>query len=74
MRILLVHDIVGSLGGAETNVFATAVALGRRGHSVGLLARHSSGRGEDPWHDLFGENLFWMGNQSPVGVARRFER
>jgi glycosyltransferase involved in cell wall biosynthesis len=73
MKILTVHYIVGSLGGAETNVFATAEALCSRGHQVGLLARRSSGKGEAAWRDLFGENLFWMGNQSPVALARSFE-
>ena len=73
MNILTVHDILGSLGGAETNVFATADALSRRGHQVGLLARRSSGKGEPAWRDLFGQNLFWMGDQSPVALARRFE-
>jgi len=73
MKILTVHDTFGSLGGAETNVFATAGALMQRGHTVGLLATRSSGKGEDAWKELFHENLFWMGNQSPVGVARRFE-
>jgi hypothetical protein len=37
MKILLVHDSFESLGGAETNVFATADALRRRGHEVGML-------------------------------------
>ena len=73
MRILTVHDTFGSLGGAETNVFATSDALIRRGHAVGVLARRSSGKGETAWNDLFGPNVFWMGNQSPVAVARRFE-
>jgi glycosyltransferase involved in cell wall biosynthesis len=73
MKILMVHDTLGSLGGAETNVFATAGALMQRGHTVGLLAARSSGKEEASWNELFRENLFWMGNQSPVGVARRFE-
>jgi glycosyltransferase involved in cell wall biosynthesis len=73
MKILTVHDTLGSFGGAETNVLATAGALMARGHTVGLLAARASGKGEDAWHDLFRDNLFWMGNQSPVGVARRFE-
>lgn len=72
MRILLVHDIFGSLGGAETNVFAAADALSRRGHQVGLLAQKSSGKGEQPWRELFAGNLYWMNGEPPAAVARRF--
>jgi glycosyltransferase involved in cell wall biosynthesis len=73
MKILTVHDTFGSLGGAESNVLASSDALSRRGHSVGLMAARSSGRGEEAFQSVFRENLFWMGNQSPVSVARRFE-
>jgi glycosyltransferase involved in cell wall biosynthesis len=72
MKILLVHDVIGSLGGAETNVFATADAFIRRGHQVGLLARRSSGVGEAEWRELFAGNLFWMNNEPAAAVARRF--
>jgi glycosyltransferase involved in cell wall biosynthesis len=68
----LVHDTLGSLGGAETNVFATAEAFSRRGHVAGLLAGRSSGKGEAPWRELFGGNLFWMNNEPAAAVARRF--
>ncbi len=72
MKILFVHDILGSLGGAETNVLATAQAFARLGHEVGLLAQRPSGKGECPWHDRFERNLFWMNNEPAVAVARRF--
>jgi glycosyltransferase involved in cell wall biosynthesis len=72
MKLLFVHDIIGSLGGAETNVFATADALTRRGHQAGLLAQRSSGKGDGPWRDLFSENLFWMNNEPAGAIAHRF--
>jgi glycosyltransferase involved in cell wall biosynthesis len=72
MKILFVHDILGSLGGAETNVFATAEAFRRHGHKVGLLAQRSSGKAVSPWQDLFAENLSWMNNEPALAVARRF--
>ena len=63
----------GSMGGAETNIFATASALSGRGHVVGLLARRSSGRGEEAWHELFGKELFFSGQESAGRVALRFQ-
>jgi glycosyltransferase involved in cell wall biosynthesis len=72
MKILLVHDIFGSFGGAETNVFATADALRRRGHEIALLAQKSSGKGEAAWLELFAGNLHWMNGEPAAAVARRF--
>ncbi len=68
----MVHDIFGSFGGAETNVFATAGGLRARGHEVGLLARRSSGKGEPAWRELFGGNLYEMNGEPPEAVARQF--
>jgi glycosyltransferase involved in cell wall biosynthesis len=72
MKILVVHDIVGSLGGAEANVFATAEAFSRRGHEVGLLAQRLSGKSERAWRDLFASNLYWINNEAAASVARGF--
>jgi glycosyltransferase involved in cell wall biosynthesis len=72
MKILLVHDIYGSFGGAETNVLATAEALIGRGHEVGLLARSSSGRGEAAWRELFGESLYGLAGEPTSEIAARF--
>ena len=66
MNIFFVHEILGSFGGAESNLLATATELRARGHRVGLLAQKRSGKGEDAWEALFGENLFWLRD----GVAR----
>ncbi len=48
---------MGSFGGAETNIFATATELRDRGHTVGLLHGASTGRGEKEWKELFGERF-----------------
>ena len=66
MNTLFVHETLGSFGGAESNLLATATELRARGHRVGLLAQKRSGRGEAAWEELFGGNLFWLSN----GVAR----
>ena len=41
MRLLYVHERIGTLGGAEINILRTAHELRRRGHIVGLA--HGSG-------------------------------
>jgi glycosyltransferase involved in cell wall biosynthesis len=72
MKILLVHDIFGSFGGAEANVFATAGGLRARGHEVALLARRPSGKGEPAWREIFGTHLYELNSEPPAAVARRF--
>ena len=66
MNILFVHETLGSFGGAEGNLLATATELRTRGHRVGLLTQRRSGRGEDAWDELFGGNLYWLAD----GVTR----
>lgn len=66
MNILFVHETLGSFGGAESNLLATATELRARGHRVGLLTQKRSGKGEGAWEELFGGNLFWLTD----GVAR----
>ena len=65
MNLLFVHERLGSFGGAESNLFATAVELHRRGHRLGLLAREGTGRNESAWKALFGDRLFWS-DRDPV--------
>jgi|SRR5579862_4368284 len=72
MRILFIHRTLGSFGGAESNVFATAGALRRRGHTVGLVAERTSGKGESVWHDLFAKNLSWAKGGDSADLARSF--
>ncbi len=53
MKLLFVHEYLGAMGGAETNLFEVATALRQRGHEVALLHGRSTGRNEAEWHDLF---------------------
>lgn len=62
INLLYVHESMGSLGGAEANVFITATEMKKRGLRVGLLTRRATGRNEDAWRELFGEALYWIDN------------
>ena len=53
LRLLFVHERFGALGGAETNLLATARALRKRGHVVNLLHGASTGKGEAGWGETF---------------------
>ncbi|MCC5023911.1 MAG: glycosyltransferase [Candidatus Synoicihabitans palmerolidicus] len=68
LNLLYVHESMGSLGGAETNVFITATKMKRRGHRVGLLTRRATGRNESAWQELFGDDIFWI-TRTPYELA-----
>src|SRR5687768_474458 len=53
MKILYVHERLGSLGGAASNALITATAIDKRGHNIGLLHGESTGQGEAQWHATF---------------------
>ena len=53
MRVLFVHERLGALGGAESNLVITAGELKAKGHSVGLLHGPSTGKGESKWNEVF---------------------
>lgn len=72
MNLLFVHERLGSFGGAESNLFATAVELHRRGHRLGLLTREGTGRNESAWKALFGDRLFRLGKDPVETAARTF--
>lgn len=55
MRILFVHEKLGAFGGAEANVYITAIALKERGHTVGLLYGSRTGKSESVWLNTFQE-------------------
>ena len=63
---------MGSLGGAEANVFITATEMKKRGHRVGLLTRRGTGRNEDAWRDLFGDAIYWIDHASFDAHATTF--
>src|SRR5580765_1127973 len=55
MKLLFVHECLGALGGAETNIHLTACELKRRGHQVALLHGASTGRNETAWRETFSQ-------------------
>lgn len=72
LNILYVHESMGSLGGAEANVFITATEMKKRGHRIGLLTRRATGRNEAAWQELFGENVYWIDQQPFAETATAF--
>jgi glycosyltransferase involved in cell wall biosynthesis len=71
MNLLFVHARLGSFGGAEANLFATASELRRRGHRVGLLTRERTGRNEEGWEKVFGDDI-WLDETVIDSVTRNF--
>lgn len=57
MRLLFVHQYLGALGGAETDVLLTAGKLRHRRHEVNLLHVESTGADEQNWWRAFGRCL-----------------
>src|SRR5256885_511164 len=55
MNILFVHECVGPLGGAETNIRVTACELKRRGHTVALLHSKATESNIDLWAHTFSQ-------------------
>jgi len=62
MKALFVHQYLGAIGGAETDILLGANSLRQRGHSVALLYLSRTGRAEDAWQTAFSECF-------PVGEA-----
>lgn len=57
MKILYIHETMGSLGGAESNVLLTARMLAGRGHDIGLVYFHATGNGDETWRQVFNGQL-----------------
>lgn len=53
MKLLFVHERFGAFAGAESNIFATATELRRRGHTLGILHGPATGKGETKWQEVF---------------------
>lgn len=70
MRILFVHDRLGSLGGAEANALITARELKEKGHVIGLLHGESTGKGEENWLAVF-QPCFPLSDGTVVARALR---
>lgn len=73
MKILFVHERLGSLGGAESNALITARELSARGHETGLLHGPSTGVGEEKWHGVFSPR-FAIGPDSAASARAAIER
>jgi len=72
LRLLYVHESFGSLGGAEANVLITATELKKRGVTVGLWSRRATGKGEERWREVFGENVYWETKDTLDSIRQRF--
>jgi glycosyltransferase involved in cell wall biosynthesis len=59
MRVLVVHDRLGDLGGAEACVRHTAAGLTARGAEVALLHGPGTGTGEARWVTQFAARWDW---------------
>ena len=70
MKLLFVHQLLGALGGAETNLLLTAAELQRRGHVLGLLFQQPTGRQEHDWHLAFSA-CFPLPAQNPGSAAQK---
>lgn len=69
MRLLFVHERIGSLGGAEANVFVIAQELRTRGHVVALAHGRGTGQGEAPWRETFSGCFPLDGSAAASGVT-----
>jgi glycosyltransferase involved in cell wall biosynthesis len=73
MKLLFVHERFGAMAGAESNIFATASELKRRGHQVGILHGRSTGKGEAAWEDTFERRFPLRPNRNATRVAEVVE-
>ena len=69
MRVLVVHDRLGDLGGAEACARHTAKGLSARGAVVGLLHGPSTGSGEERWQSQFTTRWDWTTDQARAVAA-----
>jgi glycosyltransferase involved in cell wall biosynthesis len=68
VKILFVHQHLGALGGAESNIRITAEELQRRGHVSALIYERPTGRNESQWQAPFVECF-----RLPSGNVEHFE-
>ncbi len=62
MRVLFVHERYGAMAGAEANLFLTAEAFKKRGHTVGIVHGKPTGKAEKRWSATFAEKFDLNGN------------
>jgi len=73
MRLLYVHERLGSLGGAEANVLITATELRARGCIVGLAAQSGTGKNEESWGKTFSAGVFVEGTKAVLTALEKFQ-
>jgi glycosyltransferase involved in cell wall biosynthesis len=73
MKILFVHERLGSLGGAEANALITARELKSRGHDPGLLHGPGTGSGEENWMNVFSHTWPLGGAASARSALAEFD-
>src|SRR5665213_1216387 len=74
MRLLFVHERIGSLGGAEANVLLTAEELRRRGHAVALAHGGGTDCGEAEWCEVFRERFALDPSAADAGLREAVAR
>jgi glycosyltransferase involved in cell wall biosynthesis len=57
MKLAFVHQYLGALGGAETDILLSATHLRQRGYQLALLYESGTGRNEDSWRSVFHEQV-----------------
>ncbi len=73
MRLLFVHQHLGSFGGAEANILLTATELKRRGYKLALLYANATGKGEAAWREAFDEIYSLNDSEGVATTLQRFE-
>ncbi len=71
MKIAWLHEKLGSWGGAESNVLASARALRNRGHENHLLHRGGTGRSEEAWAEAFSSATLVQGTSDTSAALQR---
>src|SRR5262245_6319849 len=74
MRLLFVHERLGSFAGAEANILATADELKRRGHTIGLVYGPAMGRTGGAWDQTFSYRFALGHDGNALGAAAALEQ
>ncbi|MEM6821010.1 MAG: glycosyltransferase family 4 protein, partial [Verrucomicrobiota bacterium] len=73
MKLLYLHEALGSLGGAEANVLITATEFSKRGVEVGLVTQKETGKNTEKWKALFRDNIFYYDQAEPSEIIDKFQ-
>lgn len=69
MKILYVHERLGSLAGAEANALITGHELTNKSHHLGILHGPSTGKNLDTWNLAFPSQHAWDGSTPDTSRA-----